>query len=101
MINRMGWAISIIVRRAVWIRRFMVFAYLAILAATLLVLVLLSSLRLPFDISLELSLLFVGGIICLVIGLAYFLLHIFASLGAMQIELSGDTDSIPQDRPRR
>jgi hypothetical protein len=67
----------------------------------LLVLVLFSSLLLPFDISLEVSALFIGSVICLVIGLAYFLVDIFASLRAMQIELSGATGSLPQDQPRR
>jgi hypothetical protein len=93
--------IAIIARRAVWIRRSIVFICLALLAAALLVLVLFSSLLLPFDISLEVSVLFIGSVICLVIGLAYFLVDIFASLRAMQIELSGATGSSSQDQSRR
>jgi hypothetical protein len=79
--------IEIIARRAVWIRRAIVFVSLALIAAALLVLVLFVSVYLPVDITPVVSVLFVGSLLCLVIGLAYFLLDIFGSLHAMKAEL--------------
>ena len=79
--------IEIIARRAVWIRRAIVFISLALIAAALLVLVLFVSVYLPVNIAPAVSVLFVGSLVSLVVGLAYFLVDIFASLHAMQAEL--------------
>ena len=79
--------IDIIARRAVWIRRAIVFISLALIAAALLVLVLFVSVHLTIDISPAVLVLFLGSLICLIIGLVYFLVDIFASLHAMQAEL--------------
>jgi hypothetical protein len=79
--------IEIIARRAVWIRLSIVFTSLALLAAALLVLVLFVSVHLPVNIAPVVSVLFIGSLVSLVIGLAYFLVDIFASLHAMQAEL--------------
>jgi len=64
--------IEIIARRAVWIR---------------LSIVLFVSVHLPVNIAPAVSVLFIGSLVSLVIGLAYFLIDIFASLHAMQAEL--------------
>ncbi len=79
--------IAIIARRAVWIRSAIVFTSLALIAAALLVLVLFASVLLPFGIAPVVSVLFIGSLVCLVIGLAYFLIDIFGSLHAMKAEL--------------
>ena len=79
--------IRIIARRAVWIRLSIVFTALALIAAALLVLVLFASVYLTVDISAAVVLLFVGSLVSLVIGLAYFLADIFGSLHAMKAEL--------------
>ena len=79
--------IAIITRRAGWIRSAIVFTSLALLAAALLVLVLFASIYLPVDTAPIVSVLFIGSVVSLVIGLAYFLVDIFASLHAMQAEL--------------
>lgn len=82
-----GEQIAIIARRAVWIRSAIVFASLGLMAAALLVLVLFLSVYLPVDIAAVVSVLFIGSLTGLVIGLSYFLVDIFASLHAMQAEL--------------
>jgi hypothetical protein len=87
--------IAIIARRAVWIRSAIVFTSLALIAAALLVLVLFASVLLPVGIAPAVSVLFIGSLVCLVIGLTYFLVDIFGSLHAMKAELS----SISSDRP--
>jgi hypothetical protein len=51
------------------------------------VLVLFGSLHLTIDIAALVAVLFIGSLVSLVIGLAYFLVDIFASLRAMQAEL--------------
>jgi len=79
--------IAIIARRAVWIRLAIVFTSVALIAAALLVLVLFLSVHLTVDISAAVALLFIGSLLSLVIGLAYFLLDIFGSLQAMKAEL--------------
>ena len=79
--------IAIIVRRAVWIRSAIVFTSLALIAAALLVLVLFASVLLPVGIAPVVSVLFIGSLVCLVVGLAYFLIDIFGSLHAMKAEL--------------
>lgn len=79
--------VGIIARRAAWIRSAIVFTSLALLAAALLVLVLFASVLLPVGIAPAVSVLFIGSLVCLVIGLAYFLVDIFASLHAMKAEL--------------
>lgn len=79
--------LAIITRRAVWIRSAIVFTSLALIAAALLVLVLFGSLHLTIDIAPLVAVLFIGSLVSLVIGLAYFLVDIFASLRAMQAEL--------------
>lgn len=79
--------IAIIARRAVWIRSAIVFTSLALIAAALLVLVLFASVLLPVGIAPVVSVLFIGSLVCLVIGLAYFLIDIFGSLHAMKAEL--------------
>jgi hypothetical protein len=79
--------IAIIARRAVWIRLAIVFTSVALIAAALLVLVLFLSVHLTVDISSAVALLFIGSLLSLVIGLAYFLLDIFGSLQAMKAEL--------------
>jgi hypothetical protein len=87
--------IAIIARRAVWIRMSIVFTSVALIAAALLVLVLFLSVHLTVDISAAVVLLFIGSLVSLVIGLAYFLLDIFGSLQAMTAELlaaSSDAD---------
>ena len=68
--------IAIIARRALWIRR-----------AALLVLVLFGSVHLPVNVGPAVSVLFIGSLVCLVVGLIYFLVDIFASLQAMEAEL--------------
>ena len=80
--------ITIIARRAVWIRSAIVFTSLALIAAALLVLVIFASVLLPVGIAPAVSVLFIGSLVCLVIGLAYFLIDIFGSLHAMKAELS-------------
>ena len=79
--------IAIIARRAVWIRQSIVFVCLALLAAALLVLVLFASVLLEIGIAPAVAFLFIVSVVCLIIGLAYFLVDIFASLHAMQAEL--------------
>jgi hypothetical protein len=79
--------IAIIARRAVWIRRAIVFVSLALIAAALLVLVLFGSVHLPVNVGPSVSVLFIGSLVCLVVGLIYFLVDIFASLQAMEAEL--------------
>ena len=79
--------IAIIARRAVWIRSAIVFTSLALIAAALLVLVLFASVLLSVGSASVVSVLFIGSLICLVIGLAYFLIDIFGSLHAMKAEL--------------
>lgn len=79
--------IAIIARRAVWIRQAIVFVCLALLAAALLVLVLFASVLLEIGIAPAVALLFIVSVVCLFIGLTYFLVDIFASLHAMQAEL--------------
>lgn len=79
--------IAIIAKRAVWIRRAIVFVSLALIAAALLVLVLFGSVHLPVNVGPVVSVLFIGSLVCLVVGLIYFLIDIFASLQAMQAEL--------------
>ena len=79
--------IAIIARRAVWIRQSIVFVCLALLAAALLVLVLFASVLLETGIAPAVAFLFIVSVVCLIIGLAYFLVDIFASLHAMQAEL--------------
>ncbi len=79
--------IAIIARRAVWIRHAIVFVCLALLAAALLVLVLFASVLLEIGIAPAVALLFIVSVVCLFIGLTYFLVDIFASLHAMQAEL--------------
>jgi hypothetical protein len=79
--------IAIIARRAVWIRQSIVFVCLALLAAALLVLVLFASVLLEIGIAPAVALLFIVSVVCLFIGLTYFLVDIFASLHAMQAEL--------------
>ena len=78
--------IAIIARRAVWIRQAIVFVCLALLAAALLVLVLFASVLLEIGIAPAVALLFIVSVVCLFIGLTYFLVDIFASLHAMQAE---------------
>ena len=79
--------ITIITRRAGWIRSAIVFTSLALLAAALLVLVLFASIYLPLNIAPFVAVLFIGSVVSLVIGLCYFLVDIFGSLHAMQAEL--------------
>lgn len=79
--------IAIIARRAVWIRSAIVFTSLALLAAALLVLVLFASVYCPMNIVPAVAVLFIGSVVSLVIGLAYFIVDIFGSLHAMQAEL--------------
>ena len=79
--------IAIIARRAVWIRRAIVFVSLALIAAALHVLVLFGSVHLPVNVGPSVSVLFIGSLVCLVVGLIYFLVDIFASLQAMEAEL--------------
>ena len=79
--------IAIIARRAVWIRQSIVFVCLALLAAALLVLVLFASVLLETGSAPAVAFLFIVSVVCLIIGLAYFLVDIFASLHAMQAEL--------------
>ena len=79
--------IAIIARRAVWIRQAIVFVCLALLAAALLVLVIFASVLLEIGIAPAVALLFIVSVVCLFIGLTYFLVDIFASLHAMQAEL--------------
>lgn len=87
--------IAIIARRAVWIRSAIVFTSLALIAAALLVLVLFASVLLPVGIAPVVSVLFIGSLVCLVIGLAYFLVDIFGSLHAMKAELLAASAPIP------
>jgi hypothetical protein len=84
--------IAIIARRAVWIRQAIVFVCLALLAAALLVLVLFASVLLEIGIAPAVALLFIVSVVCLFIGLTYFLVDIFASLHAMQAELESERD---------
>ena len=87
--------IAIIARRAVWIRSAIVFTSLALIAAALLVLVLFASVLLPVGIAPAVSVLFIGSLVCLVIGLAYFLVDIFGSLHAMKAELLAASAHVP------
>jgi hypothetical protein len=86
--------IAIITRRAGWIRSAIVFTSLALLSAALLVLVLFASVLLPVGIAPAVSVLFIGSLVCLVIGLAYFLVDIFASLHAMKAELLAASEAV-------
>lgn len=79
--------VAIIARRAGWIRSAIVFTSLALLAAAVLVLVLFASVLLRVGVALAVSVLFIGSLVCLVVGLAFFLVDIFASLHAMEAEL--------------
>jgi hypothetical protein len=79
--------IAIIARRAGWIRSAILFTCLALILAALLILVLFSAVLLHVNVAPAVSLLFVGSLVFLVIGLAYFLVDIFASLQAMKAEL--------------
>ena len=79
--------IAIIARRAGWIRSAILFTCLALILAALLILVLFSAVLLHVNVAPAVSLLFVGSLVFLVIGLAYFLVDIFASLQAMRAEL--------------
>jgi hypothetical protein len=76
----------------VWIRQSIVFVCLALLAAALLVLVLFASVLLETGIAPAVAFLFIVSVVCLIIGLAYFLVDIFASLHAMQAELESARD---------
>jgi fatty acid desaturase len=69
-----------------------VFVCLALLAAALLVLVLFASVLLEIGIAPAVALLFIVSVVCLFIGLTYFLVDIFASLHAMQAELESARD---------
>ena len=90
--------IAIITRRAGWIRSAIVFTSLALIAAALLVLVLFASIYLPVDTAPIVAVLFIGSVVSLVIGLAYFLIDIFGSLHAMQAELHEASRSDGADR---
>jgi hypothetical protein len=90
--------IAIITRRAGWIRSAIVFTSLALIAAALLVLVLFASICLPVDSAPIVAVLFIGSVVSLVIGLAYFLVDIFGSLHAMQAELQEAWRSDGADR---
>lgn len=87
--------IAIIARRAGWIRSAIVFTSLALIAAALLVLVLFASIYLPVDTTLIVAVLFIGSVVSLIIGLAYFLIDIFGSLHAMQAELQETSPGKP------
>lgn len=87
--------IAIIARRAVWIRSAIVFTSLALIAAALLVLVLFASVLLPVGIAPVVSVLFIGSLVCLIVGLAYFLVDIFGSLHAMKAELLAASAHVP------
>lgn len=89
--------IAIIARRAVWIRSAIVFTSLALIAAALLVLVLFASVLLPVGIAPLVAALFIGSLVCLVIGLAYFLADIFGSLHAMRAELMAASSRAQKD----
>ena len=93
--------ITIIARRAVWIRSAIVFTSLALIAAALLVLVLFGSVHLTINIAPVVAVLFIGSLVSLVIGLTYFLVDIFASLHAMQAELESAQSATGNKPPPR
>ena len=93
--------ITIIARRAVWIRSAIVFTSLALIAAALLVLVLFGSVHLTINIASVVAVLFIGSLVSLVIGLTYFLVDIFASLHAMQAELESALSATGNKPPPR
>lgn len=93
--------ITIIARRAVWIRSAIVFTSLALIAAALLVLVLFGSVHLTINIAPVVAVLFIGSLVSLVIGLTYFLVDIFASLYAMQAELESARSATGNKPPPR
>lgn len=93
--------ITIIARRAVWIRSAIVFTSLALIAAALLVLVLFGSVHLTINIAPVVAVLFIGSLVSLVIGLTYFLVDIFASLHAMQAELESARSATENKPPPR
>ena len=93
--------ITIIARRAVWIRSAIVFTSLALIAAALLVLVLFGSVHLTINIAPVVAVLFIGSLVSLVIGLTYFLVDIFASLHAMQAELESARSATGNKPPPR
>jgi Protein of unknown function (DUF2721). len=93
--------ITIIARRAVWIRSAIVFTSLALIAAALLVLVLFGSVHLTTNIAPVVAVLFIGSLVSLVIGLTYFLVDIFASLHAMQAELESARSATGNKPPPR
>lgn len=93
--------ITIIARRAVWIRSAIVFTSLALIAAALLVLVLFGSVLLTTNIAPVVAVLFIGSLVSLVIGLTYFLVDIFASLHAMQAELESARSATENKPPPR
>jgi hypothetical protein len=90
--------ITIITRRAGWIRSAIVFTSLALIAAGLLVLVLFASIYLPFNIAPVVAVLFIGSLVSVVSGLGYFIADIYGSLHAMQAELQEASRSKVADR---
>ena len=90
--------ITIITRRAGWIRSAIVFTSLALIAAGLLVLVLFASIYLPFNIAPVVAVLFIGSLVSVVVGLGYFIADIYGSLHAMQAELQEASRSKVADR---
>jgi len=79
--------VAIIARRAGWIRSAILFTCLALISVALLILVLFSAVLLHVNVAPAVTLLFIGSLVFLIIGLAYFLVDIFGSLQAMKAEL--------------
>lgn len=79
--------LSIIAKRAMWLRSAILLAAIAMFAAALLVLVLFLSAFLPVDVQIFVSVLFVASLGSLVASLVYFIIDIFGSLRAMDAEL--------------
>jgi hypothetical protein len=80
--------LGIISKRAAWIRSSILFNAIAMFAASLLVIVLFLSALLPVDIRVAVSILFLVSLASLVVSLVFFITDIFASLRAMEAELS-------------
>ncbi len=81
--------ITILVRRARWIRTSILFIAICIFLTALLILTLFTSVLLPFDLTGAVAGLFIASISSLGVSLVYFMMDIFRSLRAMEADLEG------------
>lgn len=85
--------IAILVRRARWIRASILFIAICIFLTSVLILLLFTSIFLPFDLTGAVAGLFIASISSLGASLVYFIMDIFSSLRAMEADLKGRSEN--------